>query len=52
MQFQFQSTCQNPFCFLFQLFFIRAYLAEKNRHSDGTADQTQIEEDMIIEANR
>ncbi|XP_068595294.1 choline/ethanolamine kinase [Brachionichthys hirsutus] len=33
-----------------QLYFIRAYLAEQN--SDTTVDQTQIEEQMIIEANR
>uniref|UniRef100_A0A7N9ALA7 Ethanolamine kinase n=1 Tax=Mastacembelus armatus TaxID=205130 RepID=A0A7N9ALA7_9TELE len=35
-----------------QLHFIRNYLAEQRRHSDITIDQTQIEEDMIIEANR
>ncbi|KAM9352477.1 choline/ethanolamine kinase [Symphorus nematophorus] len=35
-----------------QLFFIRSYLAEQQRHSDIDKDQTQIEEDMIIEANR
>ncbi|XP_068579423.1 choline/ethanolamine kinase [Cebidichthys violaceus] len=35
-----------------QLHFIRGYLAEQRRHSDITMDQTQIEEDMIIEANR
>ncbi|KAM8750227.1 choline/ethanolamine kinase [Acanthopagrus schlegelii] len=35
-----------------QLCFIRAYLAEQNKHSNITMDQTQIEEDMIIEANR
>ncbi|KAM4573046.1 choline/ethanolamine kinase [Odontesthes bonariensis] len=35
-----------------QLLFIRSYLAEQRRHSDGAADQMQIEEDMIIEANR
>uniref|UniRef100_A0A8C9Y2W2 Ethanolamine kinase n=1 Tax=Sander lucioperca TaxID=283035 RepID=A0A8C9Y2W2_SANLU len=35
-----------------QLHFIRRYLAEQRRHSDITLDQTQMEEDMIIEANR
>ncbi|XP_044048832.1 choline/ethanolamine kinase isoform X2 [Siniperca chuatsi] len=35
-----------------QLHFIRGYLAEQRRYSDITMDQTQIEEDMIIEANR
>lgn len=35
-----------------QLHFIRSYLAEQRKHSDMTVDQTQIEEDMIIEANR
>lgn len=40
------------FCFVFQLHFIRCYLAEQRRFSDITKDQTQIEEDMIIEANR
>ncbi|XP_012735327.2 choline/ethanolamine kinase isoform X2 [Fundulus heteroclitus] len=35
-----------------QLFFIRSYLAEHHRHSKCDLDQTQIEEDMIIEANR
>uniref|UniRef100_A0A3Q1H7V9 ethanolamine kinase n=1 Tax=Anabas testudineus TaxID=64144 RepID=A0A3Q1H7V9_ANATE len=35
-----------------QLHFIRNYLAEQRRHSNVTADQTQIEEDMILEANR
>ncbi|KAM4553306.1 choline/ethanolamine kinase [Fundulus diaphanus] len=35
-----------------QLFFIRSYLAEHHRHSKSDLDQTQIEEDMIIEANR
>uniref|UniRef100_UPI0037E8D40F choline/ethanolamine kinase isoform X2 n=1 Tax=Semicossyphus pulcher TaxID=241346 RepID=UPI0037E8D40F len=34
-----------------QLYFIRGYLAEQ-RQSYDTAEQTQIEEDMIIEANR
>ncbi|XP_068168633.1 choline/ethanolamine kinase [Antennarius striatus] len=33
-----------------QLYFIRAYLAEQS--SDPTVDQTEIEEQMIIEANR
>lgn len=40
------------FCFVFQLNFIRGYLAEQKRYSEITQDQTQIEEDMIIEANR
>uniref|UniRef100_A0A673ACB4 Ethanolamine kinase n=1 Tax=Sphaeramia orbicularis TaxID=375764 RepID=A0A673ACB4_9TELE len=35
-----------------QLHFIRNYLTEKGTHSDTTKDQRQIEEDMIIEANR
>uniref|UniRef100_A0A665UQI2 Ethanolamine kinase n=1 Tax=Echeneis naucrates TaxID=173247 RepID=A0A665UQI2_ECHNA len=35
-----------------QLHFIRNYLSEDRRHTDATTDQTQIEEDMIIEANR
>ncbi|XP_026221406.1 choline/ethanolamine kinase-like [Anabas testudineus] len=35
-----------------QLHFIRNYLAEQRRHSNVTVDQTQIEEDMILEANR
>ncbi|XP_067356474.1 choline/ethanolamine kinase isoform X3 [Channa argus] len=35
-----------------QLHFIRNYLAEQRRRSNITVDQTQIEEDMIIEANR
>ncbi|XP_034542485.1 choline/ethanolamine kinase [Notolabrus celidotus] len=35
-----------------QLHFIRSYLAEQGQHSDATVDQTQAEEDMIIEANR
>ncbi|XP_037623739.1 choline/ethanolamine kinase [Sebastes umbrosus] len=35
-----------------QLHFIRSYLAEKRRYSDISTDQTQIEEDLIIEANR
>ncbi|XP_028441407.1 choline/ethanolamine kinase [Perca flavescens] len=35
-----------------QLHFIRRYLAEQRRHSDITLDQTQMEEDLIIEANR
>lgn len=39
-------------CFLFQLLFIRKYLAEQKRRSDISGDNTQIEEDMIIEANR
>ncbi|XP_069018907.1 choline/ethanolamine kinase [Embiotoca jacksoni] len=35
-----------------QLLFIRSYLAEQRRYSDIVVDQSQIEEDMIIEANR
>ncbi|XP_037538762.1 choline/ethanolamine kinase [Nematolebias whitei] len=35
-----------------QLLFIRSYLAEQRRNTDCTVDQTQIEENMIIEANR
>ncbi|XP_014826630.1 PREDICTED: choline/ethanolamine kinase [Poecilia mexicana] len=35
-----------------QLHFIRSYLAEQSRHTKSDLDQTQIEEDMIIEANR
>uniref|UniRef100_A0A8C6P6D5 ethanolamine kinase n=1 Tax=Nothobranchius furzeri TaxID=105023 RepID=A0A8C6P6D5_NOTFU len=36
-----------------QLLFIRSYLAEQRRHAaEGDTDQTQIEENMIIEANR
>lgn len=35
-----------------QLIFIRSYLAEQGRHSDMKMDQTKLEEDMIIEANR
>ncbi|TMS05634.1 Choline kinase alpha [Larimichthys crocea] len=35
-----------------QLHFIRNYLAEQRRYSDCDMDQTQMEEDMIIEANR
>ncbi|XP_023284081.1 choline/ethanolamine kinase-like [Seriola lalandi dorsalis] len=35
-----------------QLHFIRNYLSEQKRYSDVTMDQTQTEEDMIIEANR
>nr|XP_046249188.1 choline/ethanolamine kinase [Scatophagus argus] len=35
-----------------QLHFIKAYLAEQRRDSDSMEDQTQIEEDIIIEANR
>ncbi|XP_069558153.1 choline/ethanolamine kinase [Brachyistius frenatus] len=35
-----------------QLLFIRSYLAEQRRYSDIVVDQRQIEEDMIIEANR
>lgn len=40
-------------CPSFQLRFIRAYLAEQRRQSSGgDMDQAQMEEDMIIEANR
>ncbi|KAM9753006.1 choline/ethanolamine kinase [Menidia menidia] len=35
-----------------QLLFIRSYLGEQRRDADSTVDQTQIEEDLIIEANR
>ncbi|XP_070829092.1 choline/ethanolamine kinase [Chaetodon trifascialis] len=35
-----------------QLHFIRNYLSEQRRHSVASMDQTQIEEDMIVEANR
>ncbi|XP_047452130.1 choline/ethanolamine kinase [Mugil cephalus] len=35
-----------------QLLFIRSYLAEQRRYTDIATDQTQLEEDMIIEANR
>lgn len=35
-----------------QLIFIRSYLAENRRGSDIAVDQTQIEEDMLVEANR
>ncbi|CAJ1056897.1 choline/ethanolamine kinase [Xyrichtys novacula] len=35
-----------------QLHFIRSYLAEQSQHTDSAGDQTQIEEDLIIEANR
>ncbi|XP_017261049.1 choline/ethanolamine kinase [Kryptolebias marmoratus] len=35
-----------------QLRFIRSYLAEQRKDTDCTTDQTQIEESMIIEANR
>uniref|UniRef100_A0A8C2X5T3 Ethanolamine kinase n=1 Tax=Cyclopterus lumpus TaxID=8103 RepID=A0A8C2X5T3_CYCLU len=35
-----------------QLHFIRGYLAEQRRHSEMIMDQTQIEEEMITEANR
>lgn len=35
-----------------QLLFIRSYLTEQGRHSGEKTDQAQIEEDMIIEANR
>uniref|UniRef100_A0A3Q3H365 ethanolamine kinase n=1 Tax=Labrus bergylta TaxID=56723 RepID=A0A3Q3H365_9LABR len=35
-----------------QLHFIRGYLAEQRQYSDIPMDQTQMEEDMIIEANR
>ncbi|XP_072291624.1 choline/ethanolamine kinase [Eucyclogobius newberryi] len=36
-----------------QLHFLRSYLAEQERHEDDMKmDQTRVEEDMIIEANR
>ncbi|XP_018519419.1 choline/ethanolamine kinase [Lates calcarifer] len=35
-----------------QLHFIRNYLAEQRKDSDSPMNQTQTEEDMIIEANR
>ncbi|XP_042352535.1 choline/ethanolamine kinase [Plectropomus leopardus] len=35
-----------------QLHFIRSYLTEKRKYSDIPVDQTQMEEDIIIEANR
>ncbi|XP_019935090.1 choline/ethanolamine kinase [Paralichthys olivaceus] len=35
-----------------QLHFIRNYLLERGKYSDIPEDQTKIEEDMIIEANR
>ncbi|XP_070686775.1 choline/ethanolamine kinase [Pempheris klunzingeri] len=35
-----------------QLLFIRSYLEEQRRYSDSTMDQTQTEEDLILEANR
>ncbi|KAM9376975.1 choline/ethanolamine kinase [Pholidichthys leucotaenia] len=35
-----------------QLLFIRSYLAEQGQHSGTDVDQTEIEEAMIIEANR
>lgn len=35
-----------------QLHFIRSYLAERRGESEASVDQTQVEEDMIIEANR
>uniref|UniRef100_A0AAV2KVD9 Ethanolamine kinase n=2 Tax=Knipowitschia caucasica TaxID=637954 RepID=A0AAV2KVD9_KNICA len=35
-----------------QLNFLRSYLAEQQGHSDMKMDQTRVEEDMIIEANR
>lgn len=43
----------NNLCSWFQLRFIRAYLTEQRRQSSGgDVDQAQMEEDMIIEANR
>lgn len=39
------------FCFLFQLRFIKAYLAEQNM-CDSAAEQSRVEEALIIEANR
>ncbi|XP_034443993.1 choline/ethanolamine kinase isoform X1 [Hippoglossus hippoglossus] len=35
-----------------QLHFLRSYLSERRKYSDIPEDQTKIEEDMIIEANR
>ncbi|AWP08599.1 putative choline/ethanolamine kinase [Scophthalmus maximus] len=35
-----------------QLHFIRNYLAEQRKYTDLPVDQTQIEEDMLLEANR
>uniref|UniRef100_A0A669B2M8 Ethanolamine kinase n=1 Tax=Oreochromis niloticus TaxID=8128 RepID=A0A669B2M8_ORENI len=35
-----------------QLLFIRSYLAEQHKDTNVAVDQTQIEEDLIIEANR
>ncbi|XP_013884346.1 choline/ethanolamine kinase [Austrofundulus limnaeus] len=35
-----------------QLLFIRSYLTEQRKHTDSTMDQTQVEENMILEANR
>ncbi|XP_008289241.1 choline/ethanolamine kinase [Stegastes partitus] len=36
-----------------QLLFIRSYLAEKRRHcADDVTDQTRMEEELILEANR
>lgn len=35
-----------------QLHFIRSYLAEQGQLSDSQAEQRQMEEDMLIEANR
>uniref|UniRef100_A0A3Q0QUB5 Ethanolamine kinase n=1 Tax=Amphilophus citrinellus TaxID=61819 RepID=A0A3Q0QUB5_AMPCI len=35
-----------------QLLFIRSYLAEQSKFTNVAVDQTQTEEDMIIEANR
>lgn len=35
-----------------QLHFIRSYLAEQKKYTAITVDQTQLEEDMIVEANR
>lgn len=45
------SYVKKSFCFLFQLRFIRAYLAEQNMCDSG-AEHSRIEEELIIEANR
>lgn len=47
------NSWKDNFCPSFQLRFIRAYLTEQRRQSSGgDVDQAQMEEDMIIEANR
>lgn len=40
------------FCSLLQLHFIRSYLAEHKTSSEATKDKTQLEEELILEANR